>query len=342
MLNKLHIRNYKSIRELSIQPKRMNVFIGEHNSGKSNILEALGLIGLNAVGNEKFNIDLRIKSVSDLFYDSDISKPVSILTDENCALVRYGKHQDGHLTNELELILFDDKYQMDISPFLKNYSEQDRIFSYVLEFNGKISRANGHLANSHILKYDYKRIKDFSRGYKPYLEPPYGTNIPSLIISNPKLKEMVSGIFRERGFRLTIKPSENLIEMTKDVNDVLYSYQYQSISETMQRIIFYSLVVESNKDSTIVLDEPETNTFPIYTKRMGELFAQDKSNQYFITTHDPYLLGSILHQCDPDELNIYVVKMQDYQTDVHLLDEEKMAELNDMGYEVFFGLDSLI
>lgn len=45
MLEHLTIKNYKSIKELSFKPGRVNVFIGENGCGKSNILEAIALAG---------------------------------------------------------------------------------------------------------------------------------------------------------------------------------------------------------------------------------------------------------------------------------------------------------
>ncbi len=41
MIEKLAIKNFKSIKELDIDCRRINLFIGEPNTGKSNILEAL-------------------------------------------------------------------------------------------------------------------------------------------------------------------------------------------------------------------------------------------------------------------------------------------------------------
>ncbi|NJK86128.1 MAG: ATP-binding protein [Bacteroidales bacterium] len=90
--------------------------------------------------------------------------------------------------------------------------------------------------------------------------------------------------------RLTLKPTENDLEISKLIEDELYSYPYFTLSETLQRIIFYSTAIKSNKDSVILFDEPESNTFPFYTKYLAELIALDKTNQFFITTHNPYLL----------------------------------------------------
>ena len=43
MIKNLEIKNFKSIKHLEMECKRINLFIGEPNAGKSNILEALGL-----------------------------------------------------------------------------------------------------------------------------------------------------------------------------------------------------------------------------------------------------------------------------------------------------------
>ena len=41
MVNKIHIQNFKSIYDLEVEVGRVNLFIGENGSGKSNLLEAL-------------------------------------------------------------------------------------------------------------------------------------------------------------------------------------------------------------------------------------------------------------------------------------------------------------
>ena len=80
MIQNLHISNYKSINQLELNCSRLNIFIGEPNSGKSNILEALDLsylswmMGANE-GNQKANTELinlktffRVNKVADMFH----------------------------------------------------------------------------------------------------------------------------------------------------------------------------------------------------------------------------------------------------------------------------------
>lgn len=50
MIRKLSIRSFKSLAEVDLELGRVNVFIGANGSGKSNLLEALGVLGAAADG----------------------------------------------------------------------------------------------------------------------------------------------------------------------------------------------------------------------------------------------------------------------------------------------------
>lgn len=41
----LRIQNFKSSKDVTMTPRRVNIIIGEPNVGKSNILEAISLLG---------------------------------------------------------------------------------------------------------------------------------------------------------------------------------------------------------------------------------------------------------------------------------------------------------
>ena len=50
MIKELEIHDFKSIKELFLELGRINVFLGANGSGKSNILEALGVISSASYG----------------------------------------------------------------------------------------------------------------------------------------------------------------------------------------------------------------------------------------------------------------------------------------------------
>lgn len=62
MIKKLHISNFKSIYDETIELGRFNVFIGENGSGKTNILEALGMASA-AAENKLSNDELALKGI---------------------------------------------------------------------------------------------------------------------------------------------------------------------------------------------------------------------------------------------------------------------------------------
>lgn len=90
MLTRLHIRNFKSIKDLSIDIKDFNILVGPNNSGKTSVLQTLALLKqsiaeltfqgqLVNVGNFKeavFNHDLR-KNIRISFWLS-FEKPIYI------------------------------------------------------------------------------------------------------------------------------------------------------------------------------------------------------------------------------------------------------------------------
>ena len=62
MINKLSIRNYKTINKLELELGRVTVLIGENGAGKSNILEAISLAGA-ASSNKLDNEYLRLRGI---------------------------------------------------------------------------------------------------------------------------------------------------------------------------------------------------------------------------------------------------------------------------------------
>lgn len=79
-INSLRIRNFKSIKDVTLQPRRVNLIIGQPNVGKSNVLEALSLLGagLYERGDKFLGDVVRYEQVSNLFYDNDTGQPIEV------------------------------------------------------------------------------------------------------------------------------------------------------------------------------------------------------------------------------------------------------------------------
>ena len=82
-IKNLEIKNFKSIKHLQLDCKRVNVLIGKPNVGKSNILEAMGLFSVNYTKAEKYMSEfVRYENIANLFFDNDYSKQITISTDK--------------------------------------------------------------------------------------------------------------------------------------------------------------------------------------------------------------------------------------------------------------------
>jgi AAA ATPase domain len=326
MIGQLEIRNFKSIKDLKISCKKLNVFIGEPNSGKSNIIEALSLRSQNAFGQMLNEEMFRYKTIGDLFYDFNLNIPIEVASEDFTTILKFAVRDDGSPENQFHFLLD---------------SEKDKERPTTISHDGKVSY---NAANQHtdIHLYEYKRLTSFSFSYTPHLSVPHGDNLPSLLLSNAEYKTWVSEFLRSKGLTLTLKPEDNELLASKMINCEIYSYPYFSISETLQRIIFYTIAIKSNKDSIMLFDEPGSNTFPFYAKFIAERIALDNTNQYFITTHNPYLLLSLIEKSKEENINVCIVQMKNYQTVITQLKQSQVSEVLDLNSDVFFNFDKIL
>ena len=163
-----------------------------------------------------------------------------------------------------------------------------------------------------------------------------------VLLKNKHLRELVAGIIKDKGYRLNLEAGSKEIKLMREVEDIIYTYPYQSISDTLQRIIFYLAAIETNQDSVLILEEPEANTFPFYTKYLAETIALDESNQYFIATHNPYLLLSLVEKTKTSEVAVFITYLENYETKLRPLAEEELSEVMDLNTDVFFNFDKFL
>jgi len=323
MIEKLAIKNFKSIKELDIDCKRINLFIGEPNTGKSNILEALGLlswVGHNPHKNHLNNY-LRFEGTGDLFFDNSLDEKIMI----TFACKDFKGLTDMTFKNDLFII--------------KSKIEDKEVCHLVLDHSGDIKSGNPVESDefSLIKYYSFLKQSNFPDIFISYLLPPNGSNLFSLVMSNKKIRELVNILVKDLDLKLMLNPKEKKIEMVKQIGDLIFSYPYIATSDTLQRVIFFSAAMESNEKSTLIFEEPESFAFPYYTKYLGERIAFEEANQYFISTHNPYLLLAILEKTPKDSVNVFVTYLKNYETKAKALTTEEISVLMDS--DPFFNLN---
>jgi len=86
MIKNISIKNFKSIKDLEFKAKRINLFIGKPNTGKSNILEALGIFTLSFLSreflSEKLKIFVRLERAIDLFFNNQVQQEIEVKADD--------------------------------------------------------------------------------------------------------------------------------------------------------------------------------------------------------------------------------------------------------------------
>ena len=135
----------------------------------------------------------------------------------------------------------------------------------------------------------------------------------------------------------------DIVKDSKETNagtlEVVISHPYALISDTFQRLIFYMAAVDTNKHSILLFEEPEVKSFPFYSKFLAERIAYDQNNnQYFLSTHNPYFLLSLLEKSKIDDIGVFITYTENYRTKIRELTKEERAEVLEHGIDVFFNI----
>ena len=320
MMKSLSIQNFKSIGKLELNCKRVNLFIGEPNTGKSNILESIGL--LSHIGHGDIKRFVRFEHMGDLFYDHILENNITISFDEKALEITF---KDGMFTGN----------------YLAEKEQRTPLFSY--DYPGSGWRASDHEDFSKFKFYRFAVRERFPNRMSEFLHPPDGDNLLAVILARKELRTIVKQIFDHFGLRLVLEPQENRIKVEKQLEDILISFSYSLASETLQGVIFYLTAIHSNQQSTLAFEEPEAHAFPYYTKYLAERIALDKNeNQYFISTHNPVFLSSILEKTPKDELAVSIAYLENFQTKVKPLSEDEIQEILEVGTDVFFNIEKFL
>jgi len=333
MIEKIHIQNFKSIYDLELEVGRVNVFIGENGSGKSNLLEALVFVSAsesNMFANEFLvSRGLRVPEpelMRSAFDEEDREKNIKV----NIYFV-------NNIVRELEFINDNSEYSL----WIENGSQLDMVakeINQMLYNYSKLSKTNKNVKKIEIekeLKFFHKTINSKLTNFIIYSPEntslrtfqkegqiqPLGINGEGLL----KLLKVVNS-YEDESYIETIITSLQLFNWFEDItiptnmssmeDRVIIQDKYlyreidqRSANEGFLFILFYiTLIVAKETPKAFAIDNIDASLNPkLCTKLMTLLteLAKKYDKQIFLTTHNPAILDGI--NLNDDEQKLFVV-----------------------------------
>jgi AAA15 family ATPase/GTPase len=342
----LHIQNFKTIKDLKVNCKRINIIIGKPNVGKSNFLEAISLLGAKFSENENKFISefIRYRNFEDLFYDKETDK--EIFVESNIATVCIKKNRGDHNRFDLALAKMDKGTLVPQEYFLKphltpeanaHWRRVDSLGTYRIHYSGNLESRSQWSTSIPVKKYEFRKGVISEDRFHEFLNPPNGNNIYTIVNANKNLKKEISSFFKEYKLEFVLRPSNTSFEVQKKINGTVYSNEYELIADTLQRMIFNVAAIESNKESILLFEEPEAHSFPPYVKMFAEKVIESKTNQFFITTHSPFILNTIVEKTPREEVAIFVASYDKFQTKFTELSQKQIEDMLNYGTDIFFS-----
>ena len=352
MFDHLEIRNFKSVEHVELTCRRVNVLIGDPNTGKSNILEALGLISY--VGHANRSGDLRAfvrcDAVDDLFYGGFLSRPLDITLQRSRPL-----HGELGIQERVGLRLgfWEGRFRGGVGEEGLIREQGAEPADSPMDF-GAYSIVGNHDTLSVVMGADALGIARACKFYRfaptstypakagGYLLPPSGANLLSLLLRNQDLMDEVTELLSAIGLRLGLRADENRIDVLKRSGSSNFSHPYHLTSTTFQRLVFHVAALSANTDSALVFDDPEGSAFPDHARYLAERIALDESgNQYFVAARSSHFLLPLLDNTPPDDIAVFLTYSYDYDTRLRQLSPDELARISD-GLDVFSNFQTLL
>ena len=316
-IDNIYIRNFKSISTCEISNcRRINLFIGRPNVGKSNIIEALSTFTipyLRENSSKKLSNLIRIENETELFHNGNWESGSEISTNLFRCNIEF---------NPKEALRF----------FLDANGE-----NYAAKVGDKMNVSALSTQSdfqTNIKKYSYKHNVIYKRGHSRYLLPPFGSNLLSIIENYEELKNDVLRLFADYKLEVAFDKSSQTIKIIQKNEDGIFLIPYNSIADTLQRIIFYKAAIISNDNTILLFEEPEAHSFPPYMSHLTQQMIHKSDNQFFVATHSPYILNDLLEHAT-DELAVFNVDYQDKQTQIRELSRSELHDIMQYGVDVF-------
>lgn len=329
-IQKICVQNYKLLRDvtLSINPD-VNIFVGENDSGKSTLLEAIGILAsgkLNGYAFDKqlkanlFNSDVRNEYIASLSTYPDVKEPPKIVfeayceTDdatyagtnnssgENCAGIRVEVSFNPEYASAYKRMLENrEVYDIPVEFFTVSYKYFSgapvvyRFCPIKLAFIDTTRKDYSYVVDrfvsENITTYlsDQEQI-DLSTAYRKSRN--YFRNNEVVVKLNGSVKENVH--VGNRSLSIDLK-EEEIDEWKRQMSVVVDDTPFENIGFGSQNVIKIELALKNTAKQVnmVLIEEPENNLSYTNMMKLVQRVQDTEGKQVFISTHSSYIANKL-------------------------------------------------
>lgn len=301
MSEKLIIRNFGPIKDVELDIKKFNVFIGQQASGKSTVAKVLAIFRRldfhEAESKRKHFSDFGISNyIKDSTFFDYTSEDFSVSFNNGEWVISQTESFKEKLRKEKSGIELLFRGIIESDPKYKDQSQQSReellvsVVDSAWKTLAKVPRKQNYIPAERIL---VSIINNAPASVTSLGIPTFLTEF--LISFENARKEIKEFMIDFLNFTYKFEDNENRI-YHQDSNSVLLSESASGIQSSLPMSIVIKFLNTKKRSGCFIVEEPELNLFPSAQKDIIEFLVKETNfvgleNELIITTHSPYVLS---------------------------------------------------